>query len=53
MKKIIEQNLPNEINFEIIGNEKPILQIILLPGQSIMTRANNTIYSSDNIQLSK
>jgi len=37
------------INYQIIGGEKQTLQIVLMPSQSIVTRKDALLYSSDNI----
>jgi len=50
MQKLINQKHYDEsINYQILGNEKQTLQIVLMPSQSIITRRDAIIYSSENI----
>lgn len=37
------------VTYQIIGGEKQILQIILMPGQSIVTKRDAILYTSENI----
>lgn len=50
MDSLINKKLYEEgINYQIIGGEKQTLQIVLMPSQSIVTRKDSLLYSSDNI----
>jgi len=35
----------------LLGHEKQTLQVILMPGQSIMTKQQAVLYSSENISM--
>ena len=37
------------VTYQIIGGEKQTLQIILMPGQSIVTKRDAILYTSENI----
>lgn len=36
-------------NYQLMGGEKQTLQVILMPGQSIMTKHEALLYTSDNV----
>ena len=37
------------VSYQIIGGEKQVLQILLMPGQSIVTKRDAILYTSENI----
>ena len=54
MKKLVNSNLYSSgSNYMLMGQEKQTLQLILMPGQSIMTKHEALLYTSDNIQAHK
>lgn len=50
MEEIISKILKKEPNFEFIGKEQQVLQILLSPGHKIMTRPSTVVYFSNNIK---
>ena len=36
-------------NYQLLGHEKQTLQVILMPGQTIFTKKNALIFTSDNV----
>jgi len=50
MEAIISKVLKKEPNFEFIGKEQQVLQILLAPQQKIITRSSNALYFSTNIK---
>lgn len=50
MEDIFGKVFAKESNFEILGKEQQILQILLAPQQKIMTRASSILYMSSNIK---
>ena len=49
MEDIFGKILKKDPNFEFIGKEQQILQLILSPQGSIFTRASNILYMSSNL----
>ncbi len=50
MHKLISEKLYQEsVTYQILGNEKQTLQLLLMPGQSIVTKNEAILYSSENI----
>ena len=37
------------VNYQLLGHEKQTLQVILMPGQTIRTKKNALIFTSDNV----
>lgn len=50
MEEIISKILKKEPNFEFIGKEHQVLQILLAPSQKIITRPSTVVYFSNNIK---
>lgn len=50
MEEIISKILKKEPNFEFIGREQQVLQILLGPQHKIITRPSNILYFSSNIK---
>ena len=50
MESIISKVLKKEPNFEFIGKEQQVLQVLLAPQQKIITRPSNVLYFSNNIK---
>lgn len=49
MEDIFAKLIRKEPNFEIIGKDQQILQVLLIPQQSIFTRGNSILYLSTNL----
>ena len=50
MEKLVNANLYSTgTNYQLMGTEKQTLQVILMPGQSIMTKHEALLYTSDNV----
>lgn len=51
MESLLENlKFAKETKFEIIGNEHQSLQLVLFPGDSIVTHTNSLLYMSTNIK---
>ena len=37
------------VNYQLLGHEKQVLQVILMPGQALRTKKDAVIFSSDNV----
>jgi hypothetical protein len=49
MHKLFSEKLYQEsVTYQILGNEKQTLQLVLMPGQSIVTKNDAILYSSEN-----
>lgn len=46
---IKSKHLERGISYQLLGNEKQTLQVILLPGQKICTKMQALLYTSDNM----
>ena len=54
MDKLVNTNLYSSgSNYMLMGSEKQTLQVLLMPGQSIMTKHEALLYTSDNVQAHK
>ena len=50
MEKLVNANYYSAgCNYQLMGGEKQTLQVILMPGQSIMTKHEALLYTSDNV----
>ena len=50
MHKLINERLYDEaVTYQILGGERQTLQIVLMPGQSIITKRGSLMYASENI----
>ncbi len=50
MEDIFGKLFAKESNFEILGKEQQILQILLAPQQKIITRESSILYMSSNLK---
>ncbi|CDW72115.1 UNKNOWN [Stylonychia lemnae] len=50
MNELINQKRYQEsVSYQILGGERQTLQLVLMPGQSVITKKDATLFSSDNI----
>ena len=50
MEKIVSAELyASGVNYQLLGHEKQTLQVILMPGQSIRTKKEALLFTSDNV----
>eukprot|EP01016_Furgasonia_blochmanni_P033671 TRINITY_DN3542_c0_g1_i2.p1 TRINITY_DN3542_c0_g1~~TRINITY_DN3542_c0_g1_i2.p1 ORF type:complete len:196 (+),score=19.02 TRINITY_DN3542_c0_g1_i2:199-786(+) len=50
METALDSIFQKGLNFDIIGKSKPVLQIVLLPNQRIITRSTSLMYCSENVK---
>lgn len=52
MEKLVKESLYEEsLSYQLLGGERQTLQAVLLPGQSIVTKSDAVLLSSDNVAL--
>ena len=50
MNELINPKFYDEsVSYQILGGEKQTLQVIMMPGQSLITRRDAVLFSSENI----
>ncbi len=50
MQEIVNHKRYEEsVTYQVLGGEKQTLQLILMPGQAVVTKRDAILYSSDNI----
>jgi uncharacterized protein (AIM24 family) len=51
MEQIIDKNNYSEPAYQLLGIESQTLQLVLMPGQQVITEANSVQYMSEKIRM--
>ena len=51
MEVLINTDHYKELKYQVLGSESQALQLVLMPGQKIITAANSVQYMSEKIKL--
>ena len=51
MEEIVNLENCRDIKYQILGQESQAIQVILMPGQQIITAANSVQYMSEKIRM--
>ena len=52
VEKLVKESIYEEsLSYQLLGGERQTLQVILLPGQAVVTKRDAVLLSSDNVSL--